>query len=648
MGFLAPAFLALAALVGVPLLVHLLRRRIARTVDFPAVRYLERMEQEHSRDLKLKNRLLLLLRVLAVLALALAAARPIARLAGLGHAPVAIAIVVDNSMSSSAVVAGQQRLDQLRSEADALLATLDAADRSWLVTADARVVGGSNDAVRQALQDVQPLGGRGDLDAAVRRALALARSGAPRSGVVAIVSDGQANAFGTRTDSIIPVEKLPVVAYVPESGTVRTNAVLAARPDPVRWTPAGALRMHFAATDSVDYRVIMEGRTVTRGRAEPGTYLRPTVVDVRLSSASTGWVRGHVEIDPDDLRADDVRYFVVRVAPPPTVVLRAEAGPFLSAAISTLVDERRVSRAASPLPGTVTIAGADAAGVRLPAFLTAPLDPVSVGEANRSLARLGIPWRFGAIARNGVNARVVETRAGDTTQTPQRAALDGARVLLRYPLVPSGGGAAGAAMARTDTLATAGGAPWVVSGPGYLLVGSPMDPDATDLPLRAGFVPWLLQTFSHRLGSDGLVLEAAPGERLDQFVAADSLEAPNETVVLWTGDTRTAPEQPGVYFLRRGTERVGALVVNAEAEESDVGEVDGAMFMSRFEGDAVSAHASGDAWRRAVLSQAEGRSLLVPLVVLALLLLALEAWFARSIAVQGSKPTGPASARRAA
>ena len=68
MGFLAPAFLALAAFAGVPLLVHLLRRRIGQTVDFPAVRYLARMEREHSRDLKVRHRLLLILRLLAVLA----------------------------------------------------------------------------------------------------------------------------------------------------------------------------------------------------------------------------------------------------------------------------------------------------------------------------------------------------------------------------------------------------------------------------------------------------------------------------------------------------------------------------------------------------------------------------------------------------
>ena len=122
-GFLAPAFLALAVLAGVPLLVHLLRRRIGRTVEFPAVRYLARMEQEHSRELKLRHRLLLFLRVLAVVALALAAARPMARLAGLGHAPVALALVVDNSMSSGAVRDGQAVIDGLRADARALISS---------------------------------------------------------------------------------------------------------------------------------------------------------------------------------------------------------------------------------------------------------------------------------------------------------------------------------------------------------------------------------------------------------------------------------------------------------------------------------------------------------------------------------------------
>ena len=186
MAFLAPLFLALATLVGVPLLVHLLRRKVGRTVDFPAVRYLARMEQEHSRDLKLRHRLLLLLRIVAVLALALAAARPIAKLAGLGHAPVALAIVLDNSMSTGIIGNERSVFDSLRSDVRGLLSDLSNDDRAWIVTADQRVIGGSAQTLLESLNTLAPLGGRGDLAAATRRAVGLARSGTPRAPVVEI------------------------------------------------------------------------------------------------------------------------------------------------------------------------------------------------------------------------------------------------------------------------------------------------------------------------------------------------------------------------------------------------------------------------------------------------------------------------------
>src|SRR5436305_2046193 len=101
MTFLAPLYLLLAGAIAVPLLIHLLRRRIGSRVEFPAARYLARAEQEHSRTLKLRNLLLMLLRVLALLAIAVAAARPVARWMGAGHAPTALALVVDPAAAGS-------------------------------------------------------------------------------------------------------------------------------------------------------------------------------------------------------------------------------------------------------------------------------------------------------------------------------------------------------------------------------------------------------------------------------------------------------------------------------------------------------------------------------------------------------------------
>ena len=114
MSFLAPLYLALASAIAVPLLIHLLRRRIGMRIEFPAARYLARAEREHSRTLRIRNLLLMLLRVLAILALAIAAARPIARFVGAGHAPSAIAIVVDNSLSSAVVINGHPLLDDFK------------------------------------------------------------------------------------------------------------------------------------------------------------------------------------------------------------------------------------------------------------------------------------------------------------------------------------------------------------------------------------------------------------------------------------------------------------------------------------------------------------------------------------------------------
>jgi len=320
----------------------------------------------------------------------------------------------------------------------------------------------------------------------------------------------------------------------------------------------------------------------------------------------------------------------------------------VSTALATLVEEKRLARgaeggalsAAGVATGTVTVAGADAAGLRRPVLLTAPTDPVRVGEANRTLARLGIPWRFGAIARDLVLTRAMGpgrsagargAAASDTAEHP----LDEIPVRLRYPLVRSPGATA-AADAISDTLAVAGGAPWIVSGADYVLVGSPLEPDATDFPVRAGFLPWLLDALSRRLGDDGRLIETHPGAHLTGFEGISALERSDGSLVALAGDRITVPNEAGVYFLRRQSVRAGALVVNPEPAESErsaasVSErADGVgPMLARVSGRTIIRSTDGAGWRKSVLDQAVGRSLLPPLLAIALAVLLLEAWLAR-------------------
>ena len=140
MSLLAPLYLLLGAAALVPPIIHLLRRRIGTRVDFPAARYLARAEQEHSRSLRLRNILLMLLRVAIVLFVATAAARPVVRLAGAGHGPTALAIVLDNSLSTTVVVDGHPLLEQFRVSARDILAAANATEGSHTVIVRASLV----------------------------------------------------------------------------------------------------------------------------------------------------------------------------------------------------------------------------------------------------------------------------------------------------------------------------------------------------------------------------------------------------------------------------------------------------------------------------------------------------------------------------
>ena len=76
LSFLYPLFLAAAAAAAIPIALHLFRRRTEAVVDFPAVRLLHKAPVEQQRRRKLRELILLALRVVALALLAFAFARP--------------------------------------------------------------------------------------------------------------------------------------------------------------------------------------------------------------------------------------------------------------------------------------------------------------------------------------------------------------------------------------------------------------------------------------------------------------------------------------------------------------------------------------------------------------------------------------------
>lgn len=600
MSFLAPIWLVLAAAVAVPLFLHLLRRRIELRREFPAARYLLRAEKENVRRLKLRNLLLMLLRTLTLLFLALAAARPIGALLGTGHVPTALAVVVDNSMSTGVIVDGNPLLSGLKAAARSVVEAAEGSDRTWVVTADGNVTGGARGVVLEAIDRIEPFGGRGDLTGAVTRAAGLVLAAGLPARTIIVLTDGQASQW----PGDLSLGDVRVVLYAPAVAAPFNRSVQMAEPHPARWSPAGTLVVGASGADSVTFRVTLGSRTVARG------LLRGSDEQVvRLEPGERGWLAGTVDLAPDELRGDDERHFAVWVGDAPAVRVLPGAGLFVREAVDALVQSALVTR------GTATeVAAADEA-TRLPALLIAPADPVRLGAANRNLERLGIPWRFADVRRDETIAR------GE--------GLDGTPVRLRYPLRTATG-----ATVRSDTLATASGEPWVVAGPDYVLLASPLSADATALPIRAAFLPWLSNMLSQRLTREGAgLLRANPGAPVRLPHGVTSLEG--DSLNLTVGAEPAAPGRAGVYFLRRGEERVGALVVNPEREESRLDRLSRSELRSRIRaGDAVVTGDPSELGRHAYDPSAQR-----PLQAL-LLSLALACLVAEMIVVRRAEPGG--------
>jgi len=113
LSFLSPLFLIGAAAAAVPIAIHLFYRRAEPVIEFAAMRYLRQAPVEQSRRRRLRELLLLALRVAALTLLACAFARPYVSGSAAGLNGAATIVLVDTSAS----VSGPGQFDRARERA---------------------------------------------------------------------------------------------------------------------------------------------------------------------------------------------------------------------------------------------------------------------------------------------------------------------------------------------------------------------------------------------------------------------------------------------------------------------------------------------------------------------------------------------------
>ncbi|MEW6652398.1 MAG: BatA domain-containing protein [Bacteroidota bacterium] len=137
MTFLNPALLLGLLAAAVPIVIHFLNLRKLKTIEFSTLAFLKELQKTKIRRIKLKQWLLLLLRVLIIVFLVLAFARPTLKTITLGDsssAKTTAVIILDNTFSMSLVGEKGSLLNNFKHIAKNLLYNFQPGDEIALVT----------------------------------------------------------------------------------------------------------------------------------------------------------------------------------------------------------------------------------------------------------------------------------------------------------------------------------------------------------------------------------------------------------------------------------------------------------------------------------------------------------------------------------
>jgi hypothetical protein len=566
LSFLSPLFLAGLAAAAIPIAIHLFHRRAEPVVEFAAMRFLRRAPVEQSRRRRLRELLLLALRVAALCLLAFAFARPyLEQSADALSAPVTM-VLVDTSVSMTAP--GQ--FERAREAALAVINDAPATNAVGVMTfangADV-VAAPSQDraGARAAIEKLQPGAG------ATRYRAALARGAeaiGSRAGRFLVVTDLQQTGWDAADEGAVPDR---VTVDVQDVGGPDGNLALAG----IRIEGADAIAIVRNYADRPRNEQVAFSIENRRFASVPVTVPPAGTVEVRASieGRSRGVLAATVT-DPVGYAADNTRYAVLDAGQAPAVLAITAAGQ--PAQVFYL--ERAV------------LVAEDAGGFRFrtvsgPAFSSLkPADLVDVGAVavlgTRGLDARGRDLLEGYVKSGGglliaagpdVDPQVLRESLGEVVPTtlgprPAGATLRFAPADSRHPVFRLFGGLGtlanvsferAAAVEPSDSAEVIArytdGTPAVVedrsAGGRVLVFASDLNNRWNDFPVQPAFVPFVHEMLRY--------LAASRASRSDFIVG----ELPGAT-----GNTPGVVELTGVPTESRAARRVA---VNVDPRESD-------------------------------------------------------------------------------
>ncbi len=652
MTFLNPLLLLSLVAAGIPILLHLLNLRKLQTVEFSTLSFLKELQRTRIRRLKIRQILLMILRTLLVVLIVLAFARPTIKgsvLGGVGtQTRTTILLLLDDSFSMTGTDRNGEFLKQARQTAREIVNLMTDGDEMMIIRFSE--VGRGEESQHQAIRDpavaqriiddVQSNPVHTKLEDVLRYAAKLIVSSKNYNREIYLISDMQHGLLGesgvgtSAAEALFPPEIRLFVFPLGEGERANVGIESVQLPGSL-FEPSKPFALKVALRNASKENLqnqlvsVFLNNTRVAQRAVDLASESSSEIEFSITSPTSGFVEGFVEIEDDLFSFDNKRFFTVHIPDRIRVLIvgRSENLRFLRLAVGTRQSNAgsvfEMSETTPERLGLTQLQGTDVVLLVGPDQLSAP-QLVQLGSYVQAGGGI-VVFPASSTQLNRYNETVAPT-----LKTPRVLSLDGAprgadeetesfvqfeKVELEHPLfrgmfeteTTSGSrqrsGAASQPQRTVESpnvslsvryavgpelfplITLSNGAPFLVeqqAGSGRLLLVAVAPNLAwSDFPVKGLFVPLLHRSISYLVGESSQQREHLAGQIVTVMTRAQTtgswtLRAPSstESILLPTragSHMRAEVNQTdavGIYRVVDGSTTVQAFAVNLHPDES--------------------------------------------------------------------------------
>lgn len=343
MQFLYPTFLFALAALAIPIIIHLFYFRRFKKVYFTNVRFLKEVKEEKSARSKLRNLLVLAMRLLALAFLVFAFAQPfIPRDEEVKAGVKAVSIFVDNSFSMNALSQDVPLLEKAKERAREIVRAYAVDDQFQILTNDfegrhQRLIG--KEEAQLLIDEIKPTPAVKEMSKVILRQQQTLQTATTENRTAYLISDFQKNVsdFKLYTDTTLSVNLVPLQAVQERNVSIDT-AWFEAPVQLVGQTNRLLVKVHNWTNEPVEnirLAIRYEGQNKPVGTLNIPA--RSSVRDtVSITVLRTGWHEAELSVTDYPVQFDD-QYFFAFFVPENILALainEAQPNRYLGAAFS--------------------------------------------------------------------------------------------------------------------------------------------------------------------------------------------------------------------------------------------------------------------------------------------------------------------------